>query len=97
MSENEGSASIPDHTILPQNQKTYQAEVFAMNIIDTTRVPELLTVKETAKRLGLSEYAVRQLVHNGSAVTIRPGGDHGPYYINLDKLVAYLNGGGDNG
>ena len=68
-----------------------------MNYIDTTRIPELLTVKETAKRLGLSEYAVRQLVHNGSAVTIRPGGDHGPYYINLDKLVAYLNGGEDNG
>ena len=68
-----------------------------MNYIDTTRIPELLTVKETAKRLGLSEYAVRQLVRNGAAVTIRPGGDHGPYYINLDKLVFFLNGGENNG
>ena len=97
MSENDGSASFPIILILPQNQKTYQAEVFTMNIIDTNRIPELLTVKETAKRLGLSEYAVRQLVHNGSAVTIRPGGDHGPYYINLDKLVFFLNGGENNG
>ena len=69
-----------------------------MNYIDTARIPEMLTVKQTAERFGLSTYAVRQLVRNGEIVYIRPGGQHGPIYINGDRLIEYLNGGGgDNG
>lgn len=67
-----------------------------MNYIDTTRIPELLTVKQTAQRFGLSTYAVRQLIRSGKIVFIRPGGQHGPIYINSDKFLEYLNGGGDS-
>lgn len=63
--------------------------------IDTTRVPEMLTIRQAAERFGFSEYAIRKLVHSGKIVFIRPGGPRGPVYINCDRFIDYLNGRGD--
>lgn len=67
-----------------------------MNYIDTNKIPEMLSVRETAKRFHLSEYCVRQLVHNGQIIYIQPGGPHAPIYVNADRLIEFLSGGDGN-
>lgn len=67
-----------------------------MNYIDTTKIPEMLSIRETAKRFGLSEYCVRQLVRTGQITYIQPGGPHAPIYVNADKLINFLSGGDGN-
>lgn len=58
------------------------------NIIDI--LPEMLTVTEAAKKTGLTEYAVRQLVKNRKIVFVRPTTK---ILINYNSLLRYLNKG----
>lgn len=55
-----------------------------------TNFPEMLTIDQTAKRSGLSAYAVRKLARSstGQAFTIRVGTK---YLINQEKFAAFLN------
>lgn len=52
-------------------------------------IPKMCTIKETAEQFGLPEYRVRQWCKSGEIVCVQCGNR---YLINLDKLVAYLNG-----
>ena len=55
-----------------------------------TNFPEMLTIDQTAKRSGLSAYAVRKLARSstGQAFTVRVGTK---YLINQEKFAAFLN------
>ena len=55
-----------------------------------TTFPEMLTIDQTAKRSGLSAYAVRKLARSstGQAFTVRVGTK---YLINQEKFAAFLN------
>lgn len=55
-----------------------------------TNFPEMLTIDQTAKRSGLSAYAVRKLARSstGQAFTVRVGTK---YLINQEKFTAFLN------
>lgn len=53
-----------------------------------SRVPRMLTIKETAKETGLAEYFIRQLCISGEIVTVKAGSK---YLVNLDRLIEYLN------
>lgn len=55
-----------------------------------TNYPEMLTIDQTAKRSGLSAYAVRKLARSstGQAFTVRVGTK---YLINQEKFAAFLN------
>ncbi len=53
-------------------------------------IPTMLTIKETAKRTGLSYDYLRTLCLRGEIVFIRTGSK---YLINLDRLIDYLNSG----
>lgn len=51
--------------------------------------PRMRTVAEAAKEVGLSAYTVRRLVKENKIVYVRSGAK---YLVNLDLLIAYLNG-----
>lgn len=51
-------------------------------------VPQMATIKETAKLFGLPEHLVRQKVLNGEVVAISAGRR---YLVNVDMFVDYLN------
>ena len=55
-----------------------------------TNFPEMLTIDQTAKRSGLSAYAVRKLARSstGQAFTVRVGTK---YLINQENFAAFLN------
>ena len=55
-----------------------------------TNFPEMLTIDQTAKRSGLSAYAVRKLARSstGQDFTVRVGTK---YLINQEKFAAFLN------
>ena len=55
-----------------------------------TNFPAMLTIDQTAKRSGLSAYAVRKLARSstGQAFTVRVGTK---YLINQEKFAAFLN------
>ena len=52
--------------------------------------PEMLTIQETAKRSGLSAYAVRRLARSkeGQAFTVKIGAK---YLINWERFTAFFN------
>jgi len=50
--------------------------------------PTMLTIKETAQRLGLAKHYVRQLCLQGKIIYCKAGNK---YLINIDKLIEYLN------
>lgn len=52
-------------------------------------VPNMLTIKETAKRSGLAQHYLRSLCTNNKIIYIKCGTK---YLINFDKLIDYLNG-----
>lgn len=52
------------------------------------KIPTMLTIKETAKRTGLAEYYIRQLVLKNEISSFRAGNKYLVYYENL---LAYLN------
>ncbi len=53
-------------------------------------VPVMLTIPQTAKRLGLPVHFVRACVLDGRAVSVRAGSK---YLINLNRFIDYLNEG----
>ena len=55
------------------------------NIIN---IPTMLTIKETAKKTGLAELYIRQLVLKNEICYIKAGRK---YLVNLEKLVDYLD------
>lgn len=50
----------------------------------------MLTIKETAKTIGLKEFAIRKLCVDKKIDTVKVGK---VYYINYPKLVEMLNNG----
>ena len=57
-----------------------------------SEIPTMLTIKETASKLGLSDYYLRGLVRSNKIVYVKVGAK---YLINLEKLVDFLNNGGE--
>ena len=53
-----------------------------------SNIPTMLTIKETAKRTGLTEHYVRSLVISKEIYCLRAGRK---YLVNLEKLIAYLD------
>ena len=60
-----------------------------MTTISENKIPEMLTLRETAKRTGLSYYYLRNQCLAGKIVHIRAGAK---ILINFDRLIAMLNG-----
>lgn len=56
--------------------------------MNENKIPEMLTVKDTAKRFGLSEYFVRTKAKSGEIVAVPIGNK---LLINSDKFSEYLN------
>jgi excisionase family DNA binding protein len=56
----------------------------------TTKI--MVTIREASNQTGLSYYAVRRLCLTGQITFVRSGVK---YYINLPKLLEYLNEGQD--
>lgn len=52
------------------------------------KIPEMLTVKETAERFGISQYSIRKLIQQRKIVFIHPTSK---YLINADRFSEYLN------
>lgn len=63
----------------------YESEVK----MQTENKPVMLTINQTAERVGLSAYFIRKLALNGTIRAIRAGSK---IYINNDSLDEYLNG-----
>jgi hypothetical protein len=63
---------------------------------ETLNVPVMLTIRETAKRFGLSEHYVRNLAKRkpGQIRTVKAGVK---VLVNANSLCAYLNGEGSEG
>ena len=56
-------------------------------------IPEMLGIKETAKRTGLSYDYLRRLCLTNQIVFVRSGKK---YLINIPRLADFLNTGGQN-
>jgi len=52
------------------------------------KIPEMLTIKETAERFGMSQYSIRKLVQQRKIAFIHPTSK---YLINADRFYEYLN------
>lgn len=51
-------------------------------------IPQMETIKNTAKLFGLPEHFIRQKAISGEIVSVKAGCK---YLINVDKLADYLN------
>ena len=56
--------------------------------MDNLTIPTMLSIKETAKRVNLSETFIRRLVWDKKIKYVRTGKK---YLVNLENLVSYLN------
>ena len=61
-----------------------------LNKHNTSALPKMLTIRETAQVTGLHEYFVRQLVKQNRVTYVKAGCKT---LINLDRLVEFLNEG----
>lgn len=52
------------------------------------KIPEMLTIKETAERFGMSQYSIRKLIQQRKIAFIHPTSK---YLINADRFSEYLN------
>lgn len=57
--------------------------------MEVNRIPQMLTIKETAKITGLAEYFIRKLVNENKISFIKTGRKT---LVNLEKLISFLNG-----
>ena len=55
-----------------------------------TTIPQMKTIKEVSKIVGLAEYHIRQLVKQNKIRFIMAGKK---YLINMDSLIEYLKNG----
>lgn len=53
------------------------------------KVPTMLTIRETAERVGLSYGVIRRMCLRGEVVTVKCGRRT---YVNFDSLIRYFNG-----
>ena len=53
-------------------------------------IPEMKTISEASKIVGLAKYHIRKLVLQGKVKYVRSGVK---YLLNMDSLIAYLNNG----
>ncbi len=56
------------------------------------RIPQLLTLKEVSKMLGVSRYTVLRMTKDGEVRAIRFRADGWPHY-DLDEILALVNKG----
>ena len=56
---------------------------------ENASMPEMLSIRETAKRTGLSPYLLRRLIAEKRIVCITCGKK---YLVNLSSVIALLNG-----
>lgn len=54
-----------------------------------TNVPEMLGIKETAEKFGISKHYVRQLALSGAVKAVRAG--RGKILINVQSVTDYFN------
>lgn len=52
------------------------------------KIPQMETIKKTAKMFGLAEHFVRQKATSGEIVAVKAGCK---YLINVDRFAEYLN------
>lgn len=57
---------------------------------DNLKIPQMLTIRETAETFKLPVHFVRQKVNSGEVVAIRAGRK---FLVNAEKFADYLNGG----
>lgn len=55
-------------------------------------IPEMKTISEASKIVGLAKYHIRKLVLQGKVKFVRSGVK---YLLNMDSLINYLNNGDD--
>lgn len=55
-------------------------------------IPEMKTISEASKIVGLAKYHIRKLVLQGKIKFVRSGVK---YLLNMDSLINYLNNGDD--
>ena len=65
------------------------------NFSVTTRVPEMLGIKETADKFGISQHYARQLALSGTVKAVRVG--RGKILINAQSVADYFNSSYING
>lgn len=53
-------------------------------------IPEMITIKETASRTGLSYEFIRKLCINNEIIHVRTGKR---YLVNFDRFIDFLNEG----
>ncbi len=53
-------------------------------------IPEMKTISEASKIVGLAKYHIRKLVLQGKVKYVRSGVK---YLLNMDSLITYLNNG----
>lgn len=59
-------------------------------------IPRMATLVEAAATTNLSYYTIREWCLSGDVAYVRAGGPRGKILVNMDKLIAYLNGGEGN-
>lgn len=55
------------------------------------KIPEMITIAETAKRTGLSYETIRRLCLQGKISYIKVGPKGSKYMINFTRFIDYLN------
>ena len=55
---------------------------------DVTNIPTMLTINETAERIGLAQHFIRQLCLQNKICYIKAGNK---YIINWERFLEYLN------
>lgn len=58
-------------------------------MLNTTQIPQMLTIKDAAERTGLANFYIRQLCLQNKIIHVKAGRK---YLINFDKLIEFLNG-----
>lgn len=58
-------------------------------MLNTTQIPQMVTIKEAAERTGLANFYIRQLCLQNKIIHVKAGRK---YLINFDKLIEFLNG-----
>lgn len=56
--------------------------------MENISIPTMLSIKETAKRTGISATFIRNLCRNNKIIFIKSGNK---YLVNLERFVSYLN------
>lgn len=58
-------------------------------MLNTTQIPQMVTIKEAAERTGLANFYIRQLCLQNKIIHVKAGRK---YLVNFNKLIEFLNG-----